>query len=86
MSPSLLWKEKHYFIPMELGTFNGLMYVTDLKQQQEFTDPKTFTELEALAEQLKGKGIPALLVANKEKWWALLCSMHLESYSASRLR
>jgi ABC-type glycerol-3-phosphate transport system substrate-binding protein len=70
MSPSLLWKEKHYFIPMELGTFNGLMYVTDLKQQQEFTDPKTFTELEALAEQLKGKGIPALLVANKEKWWA----------------
>ncbi len=70
MTPSLLWRGKHYFIPQELGTFNGLLYVTDLKQKANFESPKTFSEFETLAEELKGMGIPAIVVANKEQWWA----------------
>jgi ABC-type glycerol-3-phosphate transport system substrate-binding protein len=70
MTPSLLWRGKHYFIPQELGTFNGLLYTTDLKDKVNFQDPKTFSDFEALAEQLKGKGIAPIILANKEQWWA----------------
>jgi raffinose/stachyose/melibiose transport system substrate-binding protein len=86
MTPSLLWRGKHYFVPLELGTFNGLMYITNLKKTQDFQDPKTFADFETLAEELKGKGIPALLVANKEKWWApivLQCLMEGVSVPAT---